>query len=79
VVSWAQQQQLQVVAAMAPAVGPVHDALPAVRSALAACGIALHLCARPWEQRLTAMATSGFFPFWNRASQWLREESATHP
>ena len=73
IASWALEHRLQTVAAMAPGIGPVHDAVPAIRAALASHGIGLLLCQRPWDQRMNAMATAGFFPFWNQATRFLQK------
>lgn len=79
IASWALENRLQTVAAMAPGIGPVQDALPAIRAALASHGIGLFLCQRPWDQQMNAMATAGFFPFWNQATRFLQKHFARLP
>jgi hypothetical protein len=79
IATWALENRLQTVAAMAPGIGPVQDALPAIRAALASHGIGLFLCQRPWDQQMNAMATAGFFPFWNQATRFLQKHFARLP
>lgn len=74
IASWALEHRLQAVAAMAPRTGPVGDAIPAIRAALASHGISLLLCQRAWDVQMNAMATAGFFPFWNQASRFLQKQ-----
>jgi deoxyribodipyrimidine photo-lyase len=57
----------------APFVGPVGDALPGVRAALADAGVALRLVRRPWDARLFPCARRGYFDFWARAQRWLKD------
>lgn len=74
IASWALEHQLQTVAAMAPGIGPVQDVVPAIRSALASHGIGLLLCQHTWDVQMNAMATAGFFPFWNQATRFLQKQ-----
>lgn len=79
IASWALAHRLQTVAAMAPGIGPVQDAMPAIKAALASHGIDLLLCQRPWDQQMNAMATAGFFPFWNQATRFLQKRFGRQP
>jgi hypothetical protein len=73
VAAWARAERLAAVVAHAPFVGPVGDALPGVRAALAEAGVALVLLRRPWDARLFPCARRGYFDFWARAQRWLKE------
>jgi hypothetical protein len=68
---WAQANQLDQVAALRPETGPLHDSLPALRSALSQAGIRLVLVDRPEDVRIRPFATGGFFPFWERVQKAL--------
>lgn len=70
---WARAERLAAVVAYAPFTGPVGDALPAVRAALAEAGVALVLLRRPWDAQLFPFARRGYFDFWARAQARLRE------
>jgi hypothetical protein len=69
---WAQRDRLNSVVTLAPFVGPVRDALPAIRSALLAVGINLVLVRRPYDTALFPLARGGYFGFWERAQVWLK-------
>ena len=51
----------------------------AIRAALASHGIGLLLCRRPWDQQMNAMATAGFFPFWNKATRFVQKHFGRLP
>lgn len=70
---WARSEELQTVAAFAPFVGPVGDALPGIRRCLEEAGITLQLVRRSWDAQLFPYAYAGYFPFWKKTSQWLRQ------
>jgi hypothetical protein len=65
-VSWAKANALDQVAAMRPEVGPLQDALPAIRASLAQAGVCLILTDRPEDLRIRHFASGGFFQFWER-------------
>jgi deoxyribodipyrimidine photo-lyase len=65
-VSWAKANALEQVAAVRPEVGPLHDALPAIRASLAQAGVRLVLTDRPEDLRIRHFASGGFFQFWER-------------
>lgn len=71
--AWAHAEALREVHAMRPAVGPVADALPAIRAALQKNGITLRLVRRPWDAALHPQARAGFFPFWEKTRRWLEQ------
>lgn len=62
----------QIITAYAP-VGPVADALTAMKPALAAEGITLTQVRRDWDEMFWPHAKKGFFPFKERISDILRE------
>lgn len=72
--AWVEMEKLDTVVAMAPAVGPVADALPAMGAALAGRKVGFHWIRRPWDARLFPSAGKGFFPFWEKTSRWLKDE-----
>ena len=74
---WAQANQLDQVAALRPETGPLHDSLPALRSALSQAGIRLVLIDRPEDVRIRHFASGGFFQFWERIQKALFTPSAT--
>jgi len=49
---------------MAPAVGPLQDALEGLADAATARGRAVIARTRPWDRALAPHAARGFFPFW---------------
>jgi len=63
---WARACHLDEVATLRPEIGPLDDALPAVRTALAAAGVSLALVDRPEDLALRPLATRGFFQFWEK-------------
>jgi deoxyribodipyrimidine photo-lyase len=65
-VRWASEHHLQQVAAMRPEVGPLHDQLHDLQSALAKAGIDLVLFDRPEDLALRPLASGGFFGFWEK-------------
>ncbi|MBN8247501.1 MAG: DNA photolyase FAD-binding protein [Verrucomicrobia bacterium] len=70
---FARRHGLRTLAAMAPSVGPLADALPALRSALARDGVSLLLFRRPWDSRHWPQAHRGYFSFWASARSRLAE------
>lgn len=74
VAAWARAERLAAVVAHAPFTGPVGNALPAVRAALADAGVELVLLRRPWDAQLFPLARRGYFDFWARAQRWLRDK-----
>ena len=73
---WAQANQLDQVAALRPETGPLHDSLPALRSALSQAGVRLVLIDRPEDVRIRHFATGGFFQYWERIQESLFAPSA---
>jgi deoxyribodipyrimidine photo-lyase len=71
VADWARQERLDAVATPWAPVGPVAEALAALRPALGAAGIALHRVRRDWDTRAWPLATRGFFPFREKALSLL--------
>jgi deoxyribodipyrimidine photo-lyase len=72
--SWVEREKLDAVVSFVPNVGPIADALPQIREALAVRGVGLHLVRRPWDAKLFALSKSGFFPFWEKTSRWLKDD-----
>jgi hypothetical protein len=66
IVNWAKANALDQVAAARPDIGPLHDALPALRAGLARAGVRLVLIDRPEDLRIRHFASAGFFQFWDR-------------
>lgn len=69
---WARANQLATVCAMAPAVGPIADELPAIRAGLKEAGVELLLLRRHTDFELWPHARAGFFPFWESAQLWIK-------
>ena len=67
IVGWATAHGLRSVVALRPPVGPTADAVPEVRSRLAAVGVGLHLVWRPADVASLPWASSGYFRFWQSA------------
>lgn len=65
-VQWAKVNQLDQVAAIRPEIGPLHDSLPPLYTALSQVGVRLVLVDRPEDLRIRPFATGGFFQFWER-------------
>lgn len=68
---WADSEKLEQIVALRPEIGPLHDALPGLHSALYSRGIRLALIDRPEDLQLRPFATGGFFPFWERLRKSL--------
>lgn len=77
VVAWARAQRLREVIAFAPNVGPVGDRVPYLAEQLAALDIGLTLIRRESDAHAFALATAGFFPFWEKMSRHLRALAGT--
>jgi deoxyribodipyrimidine photo-lyase len=69
--TWAEQERLDVIVAMAPGVGPVADELPAIRRALP---VPLRLYRRPWDAQMYPRAKSGFFSFWETTARDFEQQ-----
>lgn len=69
--AWARAQALKEICAIRPSVGPISDALPAIRSTLADIGVNLRLVRRPWDAALHPHSRSGFFSFWEKTRTCL--------
>ncbi len=65
--AWSKARGVSAVVAMRPAIGPLWDALPELRSRLAQENIALHLVWRPEDARTLPWAEAGYFNFWQGA------------
>ncbi len=72
VAEWARRQSLAAVCAMAPGVGPIGDALPALRAALGEAGVELVLVRRFTDFELWPHAREGYFKFWEAFQRWLK-------
>ncbi len=69
--AWAKENDLSEVVAFAPFVGPTHDLLPRLKSAMDAMGARLTLLRRPSDETALSFASAGFFPFWQKMSHHL--------
>lgn len=74
IAAWVEAERLDAIMAMSPTVGPVADAMPAIRAELAKRKVALHLVRRAWDSQHFEAAKSGFFPFWEKTSRALKQE-----
>jgi hypothetical protein len=79
IAAWARLHQLDGVVAMAPSVGPLAEAIPSIRTALESDRRRLWLCRRPEDAQRWPMATSGYFPFWQRTVSQLRALADSAP
>jgi deoxyribodipyrimidine photo-lyase len=70
---WANENQLQQIAAMRPEIGPLHDTLQKLQAVLSQSGINLVLFDRPEDLTLRPLATAGFFGFWEKMRNSLKE------
>lgn len=71
VARWAKANRLDQVAAVQPEIGPLHDSLPRLRTALAEAGVRLVLIERSEDRNIRQFATGGFFQFWERLQKTL--------
>jgi len=71
--SWAVENKLSDVVALAPTVGPVRDMLGRLERLLEAAGIRLTLLRRPSDATAFSFVTAGFFPFWQKMRGHLNE------
>ena len=69
--AWARSERLTEVGAFAPSVGPVGDLIPRLVGELAGTGIRLTLIRRASDSQAVALASGGFFPFWEKMSRHL--------
>ncbi len=69
---WATSHRLTQVVAFAPTVGPVSDLVPRLAEQLGVRDILLTLIRRPSDAHAFAMASAGFFPFWEKMSHHLQ-------
>ncbi len=74
--AWARSQQLTEIMAFAPTVGPVRDLVPRLSKHLADSGIRLTVIQRASDAHAFALASAGFFPFWEKMSRQLRSDFA---
>jgi deoxyribodipyrimidine photo-lyase len=65
-IAWAGEHKLTQILAMRPEIGPLHDEQPKLEAALRAAGIHLTWLHRERDLRFRPLATSGFFPFWEK-------------
>ncbi len=77
--AWARSEQLTQVVAFAPTIGPVHDIVPRLSNQLAESGIRLTFIRRASDAQAFALASSGFFPFWEKMSRHLRTLDSDTP
>jgi deoxyribodipyrimidine photo-lyase len=73
---WARSEQLTDVVAFAPTIGPVRDIVPRLSMLLAASGIRLSWIRRSSDAHAFRLASSGFFPFWEKMSRSLRSDAS---
>ncbi len=66
-VTWAKARGLKAIVAMRPAVGPLWELLPDLRTRLEHEGVALHSVWRPEDVETLPHAKSGYFNFWQGA------------
>jgi hypothetical protein len=76
IVEWAQLHRLTEVVAFAPTVGPIRDLVPHLSERLAEMDIRLTFIRRDSDAQAFRMATTGFFPFWEKMSRHLRAVTA---
>lgn len=62
--AWARRENLAVVLAHEPALGPWRDEIRAAAPALEAAGVRVLWIRRAWDARWWPHATRGYFPFW---------------
>ncbi len=74
--TWATTHSLDEVVAFAPTVGPEADLVPRLRRLLSFAGITLTLIRRASDAHAFTLAGAGFFPFWEKMSRHLREQSS---
>ena len=74
--AWAATHALDEVAAFAPTVGPVADLVPRLRERLTAAGITLTMVRRTSDAHAFTLAGAGFFPFWEKMSRHLQQQSS---
>ncbi|WP_191083753.1 FAD-binding domain-containing protein [Roseococcus microcysteis] len=79
IAEWAAYTGARAVLAPEPAIGETADTLEALRPALAAHGITLHRCRRPWDAACWPLARRGFFPFRENIPRLIAELSPTPP
>jgi deoxyribodipyrimidine photo-lyase len=70
--AWAESHRLSEVVAFAPMVGPIGDLIPRLSQHLGARDIRLTLLRRSSDAHAFALATGGFFPFWEQMSRHLQ-------
>lgn len=66
---WAREQGLRQIVSLRPDVGPLDDAIEALRNSLGEEGIRLVLLDRPETLELRGLATAGFFGFWKKVQK----------
>ncbi|CAN5896440.1 hypothetical protein BH11VER1_BH11VER1_02360 [soil metagenome] len=74
--AWAATHGLQEVAALAPTAGPVADLVPRLRQLLTSADIKLTLLRRASDAHAFTLAGAGFFPFWEKMSRHLHQQSS---
>jgi len=74
--TWATTHALDEVVAFAPTVGPVADLVPSLRHLLTSAGIKLTLIRRASDAHAFTLAGRGFFPFWEKMSNHLRQQGS---
>lgn len=77
--AWALSQQIAEVVAFAPTVGPVRDIVPRLSNQLAESGIRLKFIQRESDAHAFALASAGFFPFWEKMSRHLQSLDSSTP
>ncbi len=74
--TWAATHALDEVVAFAPTVGPMADLVPRLRQLLTSAGVTLTLLRRASDANVFTLAGAGFFPFWEKMSRHLNEQSS---
>ena len=73
--AWAVTHGLDEVLAFAPTVGPVADLVPRLRELLTAARITFTLIRRASDTHAFTLASAGFFPFWEKMSRYLQQQT----
>ena len=79
VVEWARSERLDTIVVPHAPVGPVHERLGALRSALSAEGVGLVTVRRRWDSTAWPHASRGFFPFREKIPALVRHLGEDSP
>jgi deoxyribodipyrimidine photolyase len=75
-IAWASDHKLTQIFAMRPEIGPLHDEVPHIESTLRAAGIHLTWLHRERDMQFRPLATTGFFPFWEKVRHGMLPDDA---